>query len=142
MSGNWEAGEQAGAGQALGRWAEGSFGPYVRSSLRPGPRWVLHWRPSSPSANALRGGAGRRHRGRAGRRAAAAAALLPGAVLLAAQAGGPAEETQVGARPPRGGAPGTGALAWPHPQPPVSPQRHGEGEAAQDREGLQAWPAG
>lgn len=136
--GFWEGGRKAASG---GR----------RCGARPllGP----HSCPSPHSAHSLRGGAGRRHRGRSGRGAAAAAALLPGPVLLAPQAGGPAEEAQVrggrarcraGRRQARGGcgrpAGGSGGAT---PTAPLSLQRHGEGEIPQAWEGLvQARPAG
>lgn len=55
--------------------------------------------PSPASAHQVRGGVGSRDRGHPRRGAVAAVALLPGSVLLAAQAGGSAEEAQV-----RGGA--------------------------------------
>lgn len=56
-------------------------GAGLRGPLSPRPR--AHSR-LPPSAHEVRGGAGRRDRGRLGAGAAAVAALLPGALLLAA----------------------------------------------------------
>lgn len=104
--------------------------------------------PPPPSAHQVRGSTGSRDRGCHRGGVTAAGAVLSGSLLLAAQAGGPTEEAQVrGACPPPSNPTvahlgrdysGEGA----HRQQPLSLQCHGEGEIAQGREGLQAWPAG